>query len=99
MTLEAKAEQKDTTAAEASEVTTAAEMETGETAARALVQILVVMVKTEAVIKGTQVTEMETTAVSRKRATAKVTETEATASEVMEAIMVVARRRWGMAGA
>ena len=29
--------------------------------------------KTEAVIKGTQVTEMETTAVSRKRATAKVT--------------------------
>ena len=55
--------------------------------------------KTEAVIKGTQVTEMETTAVSRKRATAKVTETEATASEVMEAIMVVARRRWGMAGA
>ena len=80
MTLEAKAEQEDTTAAEASEVTTAAEMETGETAA-----------ETAAVA--------EATVVGRKRATAKVTETEATASEVMEAIMVVARRRWGMAGA
>ena len=70
MTLEAKAEQEDTTAAEASEVTTAAEMETGETAA-----------ETAAVAEATVVVML------------------VTGTGMEEAMMAVARRRWGMAGA
>ena len=81
MTLEAKAEQEDTTAAEAPEVTTAAEMETGETAAEtaAVAEATVVVM----LVTGT---EMEATAV-------------VTAEMMEEAMMAVARRRWGMAGA
>ena len=70
LTLEAKAEQEDTTAAEASEVTTAAEMETGETAA-----------ETAAVAEATVVVML------------------VTGTGMEEAMMAVARRRWGMAGA
>ena len=70
MTLEAKAEQEDTTAAEAPEVTTAAEMETGETAA-----------ETAAVAEATVVVML------------------VTGTGMEEAMMAVARRRWGMAGA